>query len=153
MAVLTLGKAARLAGLGKTTIARAIKAGKLSAERREDGSYAIDTSELIRVYNVYPETLETGTGPNCTVQVATSAARPHETASDAEATARLAALEAEVRELKELLYEVRYARDYWKEQAARLALLPSSQELNGASAPDSVLAWRWPLRSWRTQLL
>ena len=47
MAPVTLGQAARLTGLGKTTITRAIKAGKLSASRREDGSYEIDPSELV----------------------------------------------------------------------------------------------------------
>ena len=53
---LTLGQAARMAGKGKTTLTRAIKAGKLSASRRDDGSYAIDPAELARVYDVTPET-------------------------------------------------------------------------------------------------
>jgi excisionase family DNA binding protein len=43
---LTLGQAAKVTGLGKTTLTRAIKRGHLSATRREDGSYAIDPSEL-----------------------------------------------------------------------------------------------------------
>ena len=61
MATVTLGQAARLTGLGKTTITRAIRAGKLSATRREDGSYEIDPSELSRVYSVHPETPATVT--------------------------------------------------------------------------------------------
>src|SRR4051812_7869408 len=47
---LTLGQAAKLTGLGKTTLARAIKAGRLSATRSEPGSYSIDAAELARVY-------------------------------------------------------------------------------------------------------
>ena len=50
--IMTLGQAARLTGRGKTTLTRAIKAGRLSATRSEDGSYAIDPSELARVYDV-----------------------------------------------------------------------------------------------------
>ena len=46
----TLGEAARAAGKSKPTIARAIKAGRLSATKTEDGSYAIDPAELSRVF-------------------------------------------------------------------------------------------------------
>ena len=48
----TLGEAARAAGRSKPTIARAIHSGRLSATRREDGSYHIDPAELQRVYPV-----------------------------------------------------------------------------------------------------
>ena len=57
--MLTLGQAARLAGVGKTTLTRAIKAGRLSATRRDDGSYEIDPAELSRVYSIRLETPET----------------------------------------------------------------------------------------------
>lgn len=46
----TLGTAAKATGLSKTTIHRAIKSGKLSANRNENGSFEIDASELHRVY-------------------------------------------------------------------------------------------------------
>ena len=46
----TLGGAAKLCGRSKTALANAIKAGKLSATRNEDGSYQIDPAELGRVY-------------------------------------------------------------------------------------------------------
>ncbi len=44
----TLGLAAKEAGWSKATISRAIKNGKLSADRRDDNSYAIEPSELQR---------------------------------------------------------------------------------------------------------
>lgn len=50
----SLMKAAERAGLSKATIHRAVKSGRLSARRGEDGAYRIDASELARVY---PETL------------------------------------------------------------------------------------------------
>jgi hypothetical protein len=46
----TLQCAADATGKAKTTIQRAIKAGKLSANRNDNGSYAIDAAELSRVY-------------------------------------------------------------------------------------------------------
>ena len=46
----SLAQAAKAAGKSKPTIARAIKAGKLSAARGEGGSYTIDPAELARVF-------------------------------------------------------------------------------------------------------
>ena len=50
--MLTLGAAARQLGVSKGTINKAIATGKLSATRREDGSWAIDGSELARYLEV-----------------------------------------------------------------------------------------------------
>ena len=44
----TLGQAAKKVGCSKATISRAIKNGKLSADRRDDNTYAINPSELQR---------------------------------------------------------------------------------------------------------
>lgn len=44
----TLGEAAKAAGFSKPTLSRAIKNGKLSAKRLDDGSYSIDPAELER---------------------------------------------------------------------------------------------------------
>ena len=44
----TLGEAAKAAGFSKTTLSRAVKNGKLSAKRLDDGSYSIDAAELER---------------------------------------------------------------------------------------------------------
>jgi hypothetical protein len=48
----SLAQAAKATGKSKPTIMRAIKAGKVSAMRRDDGSYQIDPAELHRVYPV-----------------------------------------------------------------------------------------------------
>ena len=130
---ISLGQAAKLAGKGKTTLTRAIQAGRLSATRRADGGYEIDPAELARVYQIRIETPET--------VAATVAAVHHETASrdperDPETVARLATMEAELKGLKELLAEVRQSRDDWRGQAERLAL----------AAPQ-------PARSWWNRLV
>src|SRR3954471_7324127 len=46
--MVTLGEAARQLGLSKPTVSKAISKGQLSATRREDGSFAIDPSEIAR---------------------------------------------------------------------------------------------------------
>jgi excisionase family DNA binding protein len=46
----TLGEAAKAASVSKTTLRRAIEKGRLSATRRDDGSYEIDPAELHRAF-------------------------------------------------------------------------------------------------------
>jgi hypothetical protein len=50
MTYYTLGTAAHACGLNKSTVLRAIKAGKISATRDEHGQWQIDPAELHRVY-------------------------------------------------------------------------------------------------------
>lgn len=51
---LSLSAAARATGRSKSTIGRAIKSGKVSAQRDEAGGYRIDASELARAFNWDP---------------------------------------------------------------------------------------------------
>ncbi len=46
----TLGTGAKATGVAKSTILKAIKSGKISADRDANGSYAIDPAELHRVF-------------------------------------------------------------------------------------------------------
>lgn len=50
MADLSLSQASRLTGRSKSTIGRAIKSGRLSATRNEDGTFGINPAELLRVF-------------------------------------------------------------------------------------------------------
>ena len=47
---LTQAQAARAARVSRTSIWRAVREGRLSAERLDDGSLRLDASELLRVY-------------------------------------------------------------------------------------------------------
>jgi excisionase family DNA binding protein len=121
MAMVTLGEAARLTGLGKTTLARAIKAGRLSATRTEAGSYEIDPAELSRVYPFPAPREATGatvaaTGP--AVRHATLDATS-ETPPDTKAVldAQLAGLREVAELLRRQLEDVREDRDRWRGQA------------------------------------
>lgn len=59
----TLSQAAKEVGLSKGTLSRALSSGKLSAERREDGSYQIEASELFRVFPMRTPKTQARTDP------------------------------------------------------------------------------------------
>ena len=140
-----MGQASRLANTSKTTLTRAIKAGRLSATRRDDGGYEIDPAELARVFTVTPETPVTRDGDRDVVHRETHerdhAATPATVTFDAETVMRLAAAEAEVAGLRALLAEVRERidetradrdqlradRDGWRERAEQLLSAPPSR--------------------------
>jgi len=65
----TLGQAARATGKAKVTLARAIKNGRISAARGDDGTYRIDPAELQRAYPLTGERaghMERSSPPNGT---------------------------------------------------------------------------------------
>jgi len=124
--VLTLGQASKLSGRSKTTLARAIKAGRLSATRRDTGEFSIDASELSRVFPVTPET-ET---------------LVRHTTPERDTELRLAAAEAELTALKRLLDEIERSRDDWKAQAERLALAgPGAPSRDPCPEPRERPSW------------
>src|SRR5271166_249852 len=153
----TLGQAAKLTRLSKATLSRAIRAGKLSASRLEDGAYAIDASELARVFPVTPETVAEGDLASGMTRRATVGATPGTALEtpDPELVARLAAAEAEIAGLKALLAEVRARgdelrrdkdelhedRDVWRDRAERLALAAPIVAPVPAPTPDAPRRW------------
>ena len=115
---ISLNEAAKRAGLSKSTVFRMVKAGKISAIRNEAGGFEIDLSEYTRVFQADAAT-------HVEQRVMKQDAPANEAVPDADETVltRLAAAEAELRVLREMLGEVKQSRDHWHEQAARLALV------------------------------
>jgi len=142
--MLSLGQAARLAKTSKTTLTRAIKGGRLSATRRDDGSYEIDPAELARVYSIKAETPATGTATGDVVHRATPAETPRDSFE-----VRLAAGEGEltgarplIRFLEEQAEDLRRDRDGWRQQAETAQrLLTHVRESAIAPAAASPRPW------------
>ena len=114
----TLGQAARAVGKSKSTISRAIRKGKISAEHDAHGQFAIDPAELHRVY---PAT-EQGNG--CVANDTGHHATP---SNGAMQRAEITALEREnalLREMlgreKEISRGLEQDRDHWRQQATTL---------------------------------
>jgi Helix-turn-helix domain len=140
--MLTLGAAARHCGVSKGTISKAIASGKLSATRREDGSWAIDGAELARYVEVNGHRFRAETG----------AGEQAETSAELRARAELA--EQRLADLKETLADMRRQRDdmerqrdKWETVAQRLALpapKPSTETPETPSEGSRLRrAWRW----------
>ena len=110
----TLGEAAKETGLAKSAISRAIKSGRLSAVRQENGSFAIDPAELFRVY---PRN-------GCPEQKSERLATQEDTDAQRREIALLRELLEEVRGERENL---RADRDRWQQQAERITLLLTTQ--------------------------
>jgi excisionase family DNA binding protein len=122
---ITLGEAARQIGVAKGTISKAIKTGKLSATRREDGSWSIDNAELARYLDANGHRFRSETG---------SGEQPETPPKTDPAT------DALVAELKAVIADLRSDRDHWRTVAERLSLAAQKP----VEQPQTL--WRW-LRS------
>lgn len=88
----TLGTAASSVGIAKSTVLRAIKAGRISAQRDSNGQWAIDPAEFHRVFP------------------------PPATGATPEPTAELT--NALVAQLNATVADLRQERDHWRAEAA-----------------------------------
>jgi hypothetical protein len=111
--VYTLGEAAKVTGKSKATISKAIKSGRISAKKGETGAFAIDPSELHRVY---PVTVE------CE-QEETPLTRQVNSKDDGfirELQARLEATQERLTDKETVISDLREDRDRWRQQATAL---------------------------------
>ena len=108
----TLGTAAKATGKSKTTIQRAIRAGKVSAEKDVNGAWRIEPAELHRIY---PE-VSLGTVASPKNGEVRDPSLQHEIALRDE---QLAAARKEVSRLEAQVEDLRSDRDAWREQAQR----------------------------------
>jgi excisionase family DNA binding protein len=152
---LTLGEAAKQTGFSKATLSRAVKDGKLSAQKSaETQSYKIDPAELFRwaeAMQVVRNRAETegekqsGT-PSSDSEKADETAfetRLQEVRDKAELEARARLAEERLSDLKQQLEEMKRQRDKWQEQAERLAIAPPPAVTVSMPQPESRGWWPW----------
>ena len=72
----SLSKAAKVAGVSKTTVHKWVKTGKLSATKGVDGTYSIDRSELERVTSARHQVTSPPVTPDVTQDDSTSSIQP-----------------------------------------------------------------------------
>lgn len=124
---LTASQAAKQTGKSIPTITRAIKSGKISAERTNSGGYLIEPSELFRVF------------PPVTVKDNVTSKK-----LDVETPNELGALQDKVKLLEEALVDAKNERDEWRDQAKRLTLALPAPENKSTSEPHKW--WKFWLR-------
>lgn len=110
VSALSLRQAAQATAMSKSAILRAIQAGKLSAVRNSNQNWTIDAAELFRVYKPAPSSTD-----------ASTSASQHN--ADPDLAAKLAAAEASLAALNQLLSEIKQSRDDWKQQAQQQSQL------------------------------
>jgi hypothetical protein len=125
--MLSLSEAAIAAGTAKSTIWRAVKAGRISASRTVTGTYHVDPAELFRVFPAVPKTVEVKQGALAMEPGLVSALE-----------AQISALKEVSSLLKEQLEDTRKDRDAWRTQAE------SSQRLLTDARPrrPGLFGWR-----------
>ena len=146
---LSLGQAAKHSGFSKPTLSRAIKSGKLSAARLDDGSFAIDPAELERWKdnNGHRNHLET--------PLATPDETPETPKDSSPLQVELEVLRERVRifegerdreraQLTGQIDDLRRDRDHWREQADRATRLLSAPSTASPAAPETPKRRWWP---------
>jgi excisionase family DNA binding protein len=145
---LSLREAAKEASVSKSTILRAVKAGRLSAARTDDGGYSIDPAELFRVYppesrTNRPDRAGTGAAGHGAPAEAIAELRIQKAVLEAQLAALRDALDCERRRAE----EIREERERWHTQANRLALMapaapaPTAKPAEPVSRPHSRFGW------------
>ena len=114
MAILSISEAARTWRMGRTTIQRAIREGKLSAAVQPNGSKGIDTSEMVRAFG--EPCIDAGGDPVRDAGQNTDSADPIQAdagrPSQLDAPQTVAALQAKIDFLKAQLDDAR-DREMW----------------------------------------
>lgn len=127
---LSANEASKQTGKSVPTITRAIKSGKISAEKTSSGGYLIEASELFRVFSAV-------TNPNAEtpkkLQTETPTSYPNETLL----------LHEKVKALEAALADAKADRDEWRDQAKRLSMaLPAPQTEPEGGATKKVSLFR-----------
>jgi len=117
MSKVSLNAAAKLAGVSKSTISKAIKSGTLSYSDRTAAGYQIEISELERVYPITSPSISEPAVSRSSGPIA----NPLELANANQLLMqRLEAAAEQQRRTDAVLEDVREDRDRWRQQAAAL---------------------------------
>ena len=130
----TLGQAALAVGKSKGALSKAIKTGRISATKLDNGSYSIDPSELHRVYKPAPSPSEVNSKPTPQNERLETRTTTPEKSNDIQLLqAKLDLANERIDELKnnrdERIEELKNDRDAWKQQANSLLAAPDKRGL------------------------
>ena len=127
---LSASQAAKKTGKSVPTITRAIKSGKISAQKTGSGGYQIDAAELFRVFKPVDD------NPNAKGNMSP----PDTLTNQGDDTLTLRLLQEKVEVLEAALSDAKGERDEWRDQAKRLAVaLPPPT----VSKPQKRRWWPW----------
>ena len=118
MAKVGAQRAAELTGKSKSTIQRAMKAGKLSFEKDLNNRNVIDVSELERVFGLVPQQQEAKVASNVEAELKKAA----DMIEAERMKMKIKMLEEKIESLEGQLTDMRGQRDQWQKQAHQVLL-------------------------------
>ena len=131
---LTAGQAAKAVGVSTATITRAIKRGRISAAKDEDGAWRIEPAELHRTFPPVALQADVQNGMQ-------SGATPSQ---DGEMRVELARMAERLRAAEEQREAAERDRDAWRAQAERLTMaLPAPAATTPPPPPKRRRWWTW----------
>ena len=152
---LTLAAAAHLAGIDKSTLRRAVKAGKISAVRDDNGVWRVEACEVERLY---PLTTPEEARPDAPPAALPRQAPPESAGSTTDAL--VAELRAALADMRQQRDRWEAQADSWKAQAERLTTAlpkpvaePSVIEMQGAVPPEAATPVTRPAQTRRQKLV
>ena len=121
----TLGQAALAVGKSKGALSKAIKTGRISAKKLDNGSYSIEPSELFRVYSPLPSPTEVNSEPTPQNERLET---PKETPRNTQNSNELIELRVKLEAAEKRISDLETDKDAWREQARVLALAPPQKK-------------------------
>ena len=122
----TLGEAAIACGKSKSTLSKAIKAGKISAFKNDHGAFEIEPSELFRLYPPTPPPIEQNTIETVGVEQKET---PKNTNNIEMLEAKLQMANERIDELKSDKEKLEIDKEQWRQQATNLLAAPDRRGL------------------------
>ena len=126
----TLGEAAIATGKSKSTLSKAIKAGKITAFKNDNGAFEIEPSELHRLYPPAPLAIEENTSESIdSEQNATPDSTPKNTSNIEVLETKLQMANERIEELKADKEKLEVDKEQWRQQATNLLAAPDRRGL------------------------
>ena len=126
----TLGEAAIATGKSKSTLSKAIKAGKITAFKNDNGAFEIEPSELHRLYPPASLAVEENTSKSVdSEQNATPDSIPKNTSNIEVLEAKLQMANERIEELKADKEKLEVDKEQWRQQATNLLAAPDKRGL------------------------
>lgn len=126
----TAGQAAKATGVATATITRALKSGKISGQKNDNGAWVIDPAELHRVFP-----------PIAQISTEKGFVKSNETHRErGDNPLEYDAMMREVQTLRDALNDAREDRDKWRDMAERLSIAPPKYNLD--EKPSRWKLWR-----------
>ena len=122
----TLGEAAIACGKSKSTLSKAIKSGKISAFKNDNGAFEIEPSELFRLYPPTPPPIELNTIETVGVEQKET---PKNTNNIEMLEAKLQMANERIDELKLDKEKLEIDKEQWRQQATNLLAAPDRRGL------------------------